>query len=451
MNLKRSAWRYLWKSVDIRRKLLMTLGLLVIYRLAANIPVPGVNREIMSSLANAGGPGGTLFNLLDLLSGGTVSNFSVLAMGVYPYITAQIIIQLLVPIIPALERRLKDNPREGQKWMERWTVILTVPMAALSAVGQINIFNSIARQGGQALLMNFSFAGEYLLPTIATLLSMVAGTMFGIWIGQLISEYGIPNQGLSLIIFAGIVSRMPHNLLSLLADKQNGWWLFMIVVVILVLTIFAIVFVQQGQRNVPVLFPGRRVGNRMSMPVRSNLPLRVNMAGMIPLIFAQSFLTFPAIVASYFIASQTEWVSKLASSIYETFGGSSAWYSILYFFLVVLFTFFYTDVLFQQQNYGDNLKKQGAQIPGVVRGGPTQKYLTKVQRRITLPGALFLGLVAVLPYLLGVLLPVGARQAGLFLISSAGLLIVVGVVRDTFTIIETELKLHGYDESLIKG
>jgi preprotein translocase subunit SecY len=449
--MKRSAWRYLWKSVDIRKKLLITVGLLILYRFAANIPVPGINREVLASLANAGGPGGTLFNLLDLLSGGTVSSFSILAMGVYPYITAQIILQLLMPIIPALQAKFKDNPREGQKWMERWTVIGTVPMAALSAVGQINIFNSLASQGGQAQLMQFSFAGVNLLPTLSTLFAMIAGTMFGIWLGQLISEYGIPNQGLSLIIFAGIVSRMPERLLSLLSDKQNGWWLFILIVAILLMTIFAIVFVQQGQRNVPVLFPGRRVGNRMSMPVRSNLPLRVNMAGMIPLIFAQSLLTFPAIVASYFVASQTPWVSSLASSIYSTFGGSSPWYSFLYFFMVVIFTFFYTDVLFQQQNYGDNLKKQGAQIPGIVRGAMTQKYLTKVQRRITLPGALFLGLVAVLPYLLGALLPVSARQAGLFLISSAGLLIVVGVVRDTFTIIETELKLHGYEESLIKG
>jgi preprotein translocase subunit SecY len=402
--MKRSAWRYLWKSVDIRKKLLITVGLLILYRFAANIPVPGINREVLASLANAGGPGGTLFNLLDLLSGGTVSSFSILAMGVYPYITAQIILQLLMPIIPALQAKFKDNPREGQKWMERWTVIGTVPMAALSAVGQINIFNSLASQGGQAQLMQFSFAGVNLLPTLSTLFAMIAGTMFGIWLGQLISEYGIPNQGLSLIIFAGIVSRMPERLLSLLSDKQNGWWLFILIVAILLMTIFAIVFVQQGQRNVPVLFPGRRVGNRMSMPVRSNLPLRVNMAGMIPLIFAQSLLTFPAIVASYFVASQTPWVSSLASSIYSTFGGSSPWYSFLYFFMVVIFTFFYTDVLFQQQNYGDNLKKQGAQIPGIVRGAMTQKYLTKVQRRITLPGALFLGLVAVLPYLLGALL-----------------------------------------------
>jgi preprotein translocase subunit SecY len=223
-----------------------------------------------------------------------------------------------------------------------------------------------------------------------------------------------------------------------------------VVLAILALTVFAIVFVQQGRRNVPVMFPGRRVGNRMSMPVKSNLPLMINMAGMIPIIFAQSLLTFPAIVASYFLAAKTPWVASLALGIKNTFGGSNPWYGLLYFIFVVAFTFFYTDVLFTQQNYGDNLKKQGAQIPGVIRGTPTQKYLTKVQRRITLPGALFLGLVAVLPYILGLFLPKSAGS-GLILVSSAGLLIVVGVVRDTFSIIDTELKVHGYDEQLIKG
>lgn len=451
--MKRSAWSYLFKSEDIRKKLLMTLLLLVIYRLAANVPVPGINREVIAGLVSSGGAAGNLLGLLDLLSGGTISNFSILAMGVYPYITAQIILQLLVPIIPALEAKMRENPREGQKWMERWTVILTVPMALLSAVGQINIFNSMAQQlGGQSVLtFQFGFAAGNAIPTLTILVSMMAGTMFGIWLGQLISEYGIPKQGLSLIIFAGIVAQIPINLVRLFSDQQNGWWLFLMTIVILVLTIFAIVFVQQGRRHVPVLFPGRRIGSKMSMPVRSNLPLMVNMAGMIPLIFAQSIITFPAILASYFMNSQTTWVANISTGIYNLFNGQSAAYAIMFFLMVVLFTFFYTDVLFAQQNYGDNLKRQGAQIPGVLRGAPTQKYLTKVQRRITFPGALFLGLVAVLPYIVNLFLPQSVGGASLFLINSAGLLIVVGVVRDTFNIIETELKLHGYEESLIKG
>ena len=447
--MKRSAWRYLWKSEDIRKKLLITLMLLIIYRLAANVPVPGIDPVVLKDLNTAGGAAGNLFNLLDLLSGGTVSHFSVLAMGVYPYITAQIIIQLLIPIIPALERKLKEDPKGGQMWMERWTVIATVPMAVLSAVGQINIFTQLA--GGRSILVNFGFVGFALLPTLATLSAMVAGTMFGIWLGQLISEYGIPNQGLSLIIFAGIVARIPSNLSGIFADQQNWWWLLITILIILVLTIFAIVFVQQGRRNVRVIYKGRRMGNRMSMPVQSNLPLMVNMAGMIPLIFAQSLLTFPAIIASYFIVPLNNTIiSQIATVISHTFGGNSPWYALIYFIFVVAFTFFYTDVLFGQQNYGENLRKQGAEIQNVKPGAATQRYLTRVQRRITLPGAVFLGLIAVLPYILSAFLP-ESTSAGLFLISSAGLLIVVGVVRDTFSIIDAELKLHGYEERLVKG
>lgn len=436
--MKNSAWKFLWTSKDIRNKLLITLMLLVIYRFAANVPVPGVDRTMFQAVLAQGGAGTNFVNLLDLLSGGAVSNFSILAMGVYPYITAQIILQLLSPIIPALEQKMKD---EGQKWMEKWTVILTIPMALLSAIGQINIFDTMMGQGN-SLLTSSGFG----LPVITTVISMIAGTMFGIWLGQLISEYGVPNQGLSLIILSGVVSRIPTNLGSLL-QHEGWWWLLLIVLALLALTIFAVVYVQEGKRNVPVLFPGRRVGTRMSMPVRSSIPLRVNMAGMIPLIFAQTLLSFPAVIASYFVNSQTPWVKSFADMIYTTFGGGNIWYILIFFLMVVGFTFFYTTVLFEQQAYGDNLKKQGAQIPGVSRGAQTQRYLSKVQNRITLPGALFLGFVAVLPYIVTAVLPIS--NASVLLISSSGLLIVVGTVRDTFNIIETELKLHGYDDNLI--
>jgi preprotein translocase subunit SecY len=419
--------------------------MLAIFRLTSHVPVPGVNRQALASILAGGGAGGTLVNLLDLLSGGTVSNFSVLAMGVYPYITAQIILQLLTPIVPALQRRMEDDPREGQKWMEKWTYILSVPMAALQAVGQINIFSSFA---GVKILPNFGFRGEALLPSLAIIISMTAGTMFAIWLGELISEYGIRNQGLSLIIFAGIVARIPANFGRLMSDQQNRWFILIFLIVITTLIIFAIVFVQQGRRNVPVMYPGRRVGNRMSMPVKGTLPLMVNMAGMIPLIFAQSLLTFPAIIAGFFANSKVSWVAKIATTTQQLFGGSSSFYWIMYFLMVVGFTFFYTDVLFSQQNYGENLKKVGAQIPGVSRGAPTQKYLTRVLRRITFPGALFLGIVAILPWLIGILVPFG-RNTGLLLVSSAGLLIVVGVVRDIFFNIEAELKLHGYEDALL--
>jgi preprotein translocase subunit SecY len=445
--MKRSAWRYLWSTHDIRRKLLITLLILAIYRLASHVPVPGANKEVMAQILNAGGATGNLINILDLLSGGTVSRFSVLAMGVYPYITAQIILQLLTPIIPAMQKKMEEDPREGQKWQEKWTYYLAVPMAALQAIGQVNIFNNSAtRIGLSPVIQNFGF--HYFLPSLTIIVSMTAGTMFGIWLGELISEYGLRNQGLSLIIFAGIVARIPATIQGIIADATTRWIGLIFMLLLSLITIFAIVVVQQGRRNVPVMYPGRRMGSRMSMPVKGTLPLMVNMAGMIPIIFAQSLLTFPSIIASFFTSAKNATIANFASGVVNLFGGTGNTYWIMYFFMVVFFSFFYTDVLFAQQNYGENLKKVGAQIPGVSRGNPTQKYLTRVLRRITLPGAVFLGIVAVLPWLVGLVVPFG-KSTGLLLTSSSGLLIVVGVVRDVFFNIDADLKLHGYDDSLL--
>jgi preprotein translocase subunit SecY len=287
---------------------------------------------------------------------------------------------------------------------------------------------------------------------------MVAGTMFAIWLGELISEYGIRGQGLSLIIFAGIVSQIPQHLIALWNDQINRWPLITAMIVIMLLTILAIVFVQQGRRNVPIIYPQKSAvfyamqrGKNVRMP-QPTLPLMVSLAGMIPLIFASALLQFPAILAGFFIGSDIEWVSNLAASVQSFFSatGANSWvYWLMYFFMVVAFTYFYTTVLFEQQNYGDNLKRSGAQIPGVHTGVATQKYLSRIQSRITLPGALLLGVVAIMPFLLQLILPAAASNAGLFLVSSSGLLIVVGVVRDTFMNIEAELKLHGYQEKLL--
>ena len=437
--MRRSPWRFLWLSPDIRNRLLFTGLILIIYRFAAHVPVPNVDREALLGLFGQN----PLFNLLDLLSGGTVSNFSILAMGVYPYITSQIILQLLVPIIPSLQRMSEEDPRQARKWMERWTFILAVPMAALNAVGQIQLFQQFA----QSPILVSPFGAN--LSTATMIITMTAGTMFAIWLGNLISEYGLRNQGLSIIIFSGIVARMPANFGQILADEQTRLALLVVLVVVTLGTIVAIVFVQEGRRNVPVMYPGRRMGNRMSMPVKGTLPLMVNMAGMIPLIFAQTLITLPALLAQFFVGSQSPTLQNIALWMQATFGGGSSAYWLLYFILVVGFTFFYTDVLFQQQNYGENLKRAGAQIPGVTRGVATQKYLTRVLRRITLPGALFLGLIAILPFLLTLFLPTSGSNPGLLATSSAGLLIVVCVVRDVYRSIEAELKLRGYDSAVL--
>jgi len=445
--MRRSAWRFLFISSDIRNRILISILLLVLYRFVAHIPVPGINRLAIEGVMSGSGQGQTLFGLLDLLSGGTVSNFSVLAMGVYPYITAQIILQLLVPIIPALQRRMEDDPREARKWQEKWTYYLAVPMAALQAVGQIRLFEQYATgQGGSILNTPLGLN----VATMTTILTMTAGTMFAIWLGELISEYGIKNQGLSLIIFSGIVTRIPSNVGQLLTgDFQQVIPMAIFLVLLTLMTIFVIVYVQEGRRNVPVMYPGRRVGNRMSMPVKGTLPLMVNMAGMIPIIFAQSILTFPAVLAQFFIGSENVTIQNIALFLQNTFGGFSDIYWILYFLMVVAFTFFYTDVLFSQQNYGENLKRSGAQIPGVTKGAATQRYLTRVMRRITFVGAFFLGVVAIMPFLVGLIWPMGDSNTGLLLVSSSGLLIVVGVVRDLYRSIEAELKLRGYDQAVL--
>src|SRR5512135_3347831 len=255
---KQSAWRFLWRSEDIRRKLLITLGLLIIFRIAANVPAPGVNREALAQFFNSQAGSGGFLGFLNLLSGGTIRNFSLLAMGVYPYITAQIILQLLIPIIPSLQRRMQEDPREGRQWMERWTYFLAVPMAALSAVGQINIFNSLSVQALNQVIVPFGFTGDKLVPSLTILVAMTAGTMFAIWLGELISEYGIRGQGLSLVIFAGIVARMPANLYRLLVDPSTALVMLIFTLTVIVFVVFAIVYVQQGRRNVPVMYPGRR-------------------------------------------------------------------------------------------------------------------------------------------------------------------------------------------------
>ncbi|HOG60478.1 MAG TPA: hypothetical protein PKX76_04110, partial [Flexilinea sp.] len=242
--MKRSPWRFLWKSTDIRKKLMLTLGILVLYRLIANIPVPGFNAEVIKALKSNTTAAGDLISILNVLSGGTLSSFSIMAMGVYPYITASIILQLLGPIIPAIERKMKDDPREGQKWMEKWTMILTIPMAILSAIGQISLFNQIVP--GTTVLRDYGWSGSNFLPTLANLSTMVAGTMVAIWLGQIISEYGIQQQGLSLIIFSGIVSQIPNNLVRILADKTTGWIVLVISLVVLLISVFAIVYIQQG-------------------------------------------------------------------------------------------------------------------------------------------------------------------------------------------------------------
>jgi preprotein translocase subunit SecY len=438
------ALRNAFRLPDLRRKLVITLGILVIYRLAGHIPVPGINGQALSTLFQSN----QLLGLLNLLSGGALQNFSVMAMGVYPYITAQIIIQLLVPIIPAWQELSKEGD-QGRNKLNQYTNWLTIPMAALQAYGQSSLLAQPSATQGGAVLAEFGIA-KYPFQTLVIVASLVAGTMLAMWLGQIITQEGIGN-GISIIIFGGIVAAMPQNVQR--TAVQGGFIQLVVFAIVTVLTVAIIVLVQEGQRRIPVQY-GKRVrvmrGNRMVMVggQSTHVPLRVNSAGMIPLIFASSFLIFPGTIASYFVNAESAFVSTVANGIYRFFNFDSWSYWILYFLLVIAFTYFYTDVIFRQQNLSETLQRQGGFVPGIRPGINTERYLNRVLSRITLVGALFLGGVAVLPWVVHIIFGgSGASRASTstLLISSTGLLIVVGVVLDTMKQLEAQLLMRHYE------
>jgi len=419
-----------FKLPDLRKKILFTLLILVIYRLAAHVPVPGVNLEALRQVFKQN----QLLGLLNMFSGGAMSNFSVMAMGVYPFITAQIVLQLLQPIIPPLEQLAKEGEAGRQK-LNLYTHLLTIPLAALQGFAQTMSFAKANTSAGP-VIANFGFGAETLLPTIATLLTLTAGTLFAIWLGQLIDDQGIGN-GLSIIIFGGIVAGIPQQLGQLWIQSP---WFVLVFILITIITMVGIVVVQEGQRRIPVQYAKRVRGTKIYGGQSTHIPLQVNSAGMIPLIFAVSIIMLPGVISSYFVGAQVEWVKNAAVWISNLFSSSGVFYWLLYFGLVVAFTYFYTDMIFRQQNLPDTLQRQGGFIPGIRPGAHTADYLNGVLKRITLVGALFLGLVAILPFL--VRLVVGTDD---MLITSTGLLIVVGVVLDTMKQLEAQLLMRHYE------
>jgi preprotein translocase subunit SecY len=430
-----TAVRNAFRLPDLRAKILFTLFILVIYRLGAHIPVPGVDQAALDQFL-LNNPLGAFY---DLLSGGALASFSVMAMGVYPYITASIIMQLIVPLIPQLEELSKEG-EQGRNKINQYTYWLTVPLAFLQGIGQA----ALMRQAG--VLPNFGLSGSQLLPTVATLFALTAGTMFAIWLGELITERGI-GQGISIIIFGGIVSQAPQNVAQMWATSPVTLVLFLLISVV---TVLAIVVIQEGQRRIPVQYGKRVRGTRVYGGQSTHIPLRVNAAGMIPIIFAQSILIFPGIVASYFTTVSNSTIRDIALAIQGFFNTTGWFYWLLYFVMVVGFTYFYTDVIFRQQNLAETLRRQGGFIPGIRPGRPTADYLNGVVQRITLVGALFLGLIAILSWLvrlvltpLGITLPAG--QTDIMVISAVGLLIVVGVVLDTMKQLEAQLLMRHYE------
>ncbi len=435
--------RTIWTVPDLRNKILFTLGMLLIFRVLAHIPVPLTMQEQRALVAlfnsNKNQNLGQLLGLLDVFSGGSLQTFSIVALGVYPYITATIVMQLLQPIIPALQALALEG-ETGRRRISSITRIITVPLAFLQALGQAAIFQK------SGVLQNFSLVDpRYALETFSILIALTAGTMILVWFGELITEKGIGN-GISIIIFGGIVSRLPsligQGYTTATSSGGGGSGVVSIIVFAAVglLTILGIVYIYQGQRRIPIQYPTKRMVGRdllVGSAQTTYLPMQVNSAGMIPLIFAQSMLIFPSILSQYLETSRNTWLANAAQWT-ATYAVNTAlwWYWLLYFVLVVAFTYFYAYVVWQQQNLPETLQKQGAFVPGYRPGEPTSRYLTAILNRITLAGALFLGVVAILPYL--------SRIGGNQLLSSAALLIAVGVVLDTVRQLEAQMVMRNY-------
>ena len=413
---------------DLRYKILFTLGMLALYRFVSHIPIPGINTAQLNELFQ----NNQLLGFLDLFSGGALSRMSIVALGVFPYITASIVMQLLTPVIPSLQQLSREG-EAGRAKINRIVHWLTVPIALAQGFGQLILLQQ------SNVLTNVGFTGDALLPTMAAIISMTAGTMFLVWLGELITERGIGN-GISLIIFAGIVAGFPGLITQGFLDRQDvlGIGFF---VIIGVLIIALIVLFNEAHRRIPVQY-GRSIfrGGRMYRQSGGTyIPLRINSAGMIPLIFAFSIVILPGTVATYF-ATSTGAVGDVARFFADLFNPTSVIYWILVFILVVIFTFFYTLVVFQQQNLAENLQRNGGFVLGIRPGRPTQEYLNRVIVRITTGGALFLGFVAIVPYLASLVTDVQAIQ-----LSSTSLLIMVGVGLDTLRQLEAQLLMRNYE------
>lgn len=435
--------RSIWTVPDLRNKILFTMGILLIFRVLSHIPIPLTATESTALrnlfTTNQGQNIGQLLGLLDVFSGGSLQYFSIVAMSVYPYITATIVMQLLQPIIPALQNMASEG-EAGRLRFSQITRIIAVPLAFLQAFGQCALFQK------EGVLTNFSLIDpNYALESFTILITLTCGTMILVWLGELITENGIGN-GISLIIFGGIVSRLPsfvqQGYVAATTGSGTGGGIVSIAVFIVIglITIIGVVYVYQGQRRVPVQYPTKRMVGRgmlVGSAQTTYIPIQVNSAGMIPLIFAQSMLLFPAVISQYLATSSTPWLKNTANWVGTYLVNTSQWwYWLLYFGLVVAFTYFYAYVVWQQQNIPENLQKQGAFIPGYRPGEPTNRYLTNILNRVTLAGALFLGIVSILPYV--------ARVGGNQLLSAASVLIAVGVVLDTVRQLEAQMVMRNY-------
>ncbi len=433
--------RNAWRIPDLRKKILYTFLMLVIFRLGSVIPVPWLDADVVSAWIAGNGTGSTLFNLLDTFSGGNLSNATIFAMSITPYINSSIIMQLLCVAIPALERMSKEG-EEGRKKITKITRYVTVALAALQAWG---LGITLDRQGAVATVSGI----PHWLVMLTIIVSFTAGTAFLMWLGEEITGKGIGN-GISMLIFAGIVCRVPNMAVSawnsFMTGGQNKWWMLVLLLVYIIASIAFVVLVNEAERRIPVQYAKRVVGRKMYGGQSTFIPIKVAMAGVIPIIFAMSIITFPATLAQLFSRSQSGILYKIASFIIGNGQGmaripSMIFYPVVYFLLIVGFTYFYTSITFNPIEVSNNIKHNNGMVPGLRPGKPTSDYISKVLSRITLVGACFLGIVAVLPIIISEIFLSNLSSLAL---TGTSLLIVVGVALETVKQLESQMLMRHY-------
>ncbi len=416
-----------FRAPDIRRRILFILGMLVIVRMLANVPVPGIDRQALEGVIG----GNSFLQMLNLFSGGGLENFSIIALGVNPYINASIIMQLMTGVVPRLQQLSREG-EYGRNKINQYTRYLTVPLAILQSYGYLALLSS--PQNG--VVQDFDLTS---FTTLTQIISLTAGTVLLMWIGELITERGIGN-GISFIIFAGIVAGLPSAVATFLAAPELA--AAILFGGLAVASVAIIVYIQEGQRRIPIQYASRVRGRRMYQGGATFLPLRVNQAGVIPIIFAISILLFPVQLATYF-SNSGGIVEDVATVIIDWLSQGSPIYAIVFFLLVVGFTYFYTAFTFKPAETADQLRKNGGFIPGIRPGAPTRDYLSKVVYRISLAGAIFLGVVAVSPIIFGMVF--AGSVFGSFALGGTAILIVVSVVVETMKQLEAQLMMRNYE------
>ncbi len=425
-----TAFANAFRTPDLRRKLLFVLMIIVVFRAGSQIPAPGVNvGNVQSCITDIDNQG--IYNLINLFSGGALLQLTIFALGIMPYITASIILQLLVVVIPRLEA-LKKEGQSGQTKITQYTRYLTLGLALLQATGIV----ALARSGNLLAGCDKSLLHSNGTQTfLVMVITMTAGTAVIMWLGELITERGVGN-GMSILIFTQVIATFPTTLWAVGQDK--GWWTFGLVVVIGLVIVAAVIFIEQAQRRIPVQYARRMVGRKMFGGSSTYIPLKVNQAGVIPVIFASSLLYLPAMAAQFNQTSDSAWTRFINNYLVR---GNHPLYMLTFFLLIVFFTYFYVSITFNPEEVADNMKKYGGFIPGIRAGKPTEDYLSYVLSRITLPGALYLGLIALIPLIALVL--VNANQN--FPFGGTSILIMVGVALDTVKQIESQLQQRNYE------